>query len=197
MVLPELEHTLQNHIFILLNIAREQVRSRFSRVRLFATPWSVACQAPLSMGFSRQEYWSAFPCPPPGNLPDPGIEPWSPVSSASLVDPLLLNHQGTNTCNWKLSLCLVTWCMVEPEYGLKFILWVHGLTAGRTQSGSQALAPALCVTIVSCQGFVKPLFSSLNWRGKIIPTIWSLGIACSISGRCLQTALKFRMTSTV
>ena len=42
-----------------------------------ATPWTVAHQAPLSMGFSRQEYWSWLPCPPPGNLPNPGIEPRS------------------------------------------------------------------------------------------------------------------------
>ena len=45
-----------------------------SRVQLFDTPWTVACQAPLSMGFSRQEYLSRFPCSPPGDLPDPGIE---------------------------------------------------------------------------------------------------------------------------
>ena len=50
-----------------------------SRVRLFATPWSVAHQAPLSMGFSRQEYWSGLPFPSPGDLPDPGTEPGSPV----------------------------------------------------------------------------------------------------------------------
>ena len=45
-----------------------------SRVPLCAAPWTAACQAPLSMGFSRQEYWSGLPCPPPGALPDPGIE---------------------------------------------------------------------------------------------------------------------------
>ena len=44
-----------------------------SHVQLFVTPWTVACQAPLSMGFSRQEYWSGLPCPPPGDLPNPGI----------------------------------------------------------------------------------------------------------------------------
>ena len=52
----------------------------------FATPWTVAwliCQAPLSMGFHRQEYWSGLPFPAPGNLPDPGIKP------ASLVSPVL------------------------------------------------------------------------------------------------------------
>ena len=50
-----------------------------SCVWLFVTPWTVACQAPLSMGFSRQEYWSGLPCPPPGDLPYPGIEPMSPA----------------------------------------------------------------------------------------------------------------------
>ena len=47
----------------------------FSHVRLFATLWTIACQAPLSMGFSRQEYCSGLPCPPLGDLPNPGIQP--------------------------------------------------------------------------------------------------------------------------
>ena len=64
--------------------------SRFSRVRLLATPWTVSHQAPLSMGFSRQEYWDGLPCPPPGDLPNPGIEPISP---ALQVDSLPLSHQ--------------------------------------------------------------------------------------------------------
>ena len=46
------------------------------------TPWIVAYQAPLSMGFSRQEYWSGLPCPSPGDLPDPGMETVSPISPA-------------------------------------------------------------------------------------------------------------------
>ena len=50
-----------------------------SRVRLFATPWTVAHQAPPSMGFSRQEYWSGLPFPSPGDRPDPGTEPPSPA----------------------------------------------------------------------------------------------------------------------
>ena len=49
--------------------------SRFSHVQLFATLWTVAHQGPLPMEFSRQEYWSGLPCPPPGDLPDPGIKP--------------------------------------------------------------------------------------------------------------------------
>ena len=57
--------------------------SCFSHVQLFVTLWTVAHHAPLSMGFSRQEYWSGLPCPPPRDLPDPGIE------SSSLTSPAL------------------------------------------------------------------------------------------------------------
>ena len=53
-----------------------------SHVQLFATPWTVAPQSPLSMVFSRQEYWSELPFPSLGNLPDPGIKPASALSSA-------------------------------------------------------------------------------------------------------------------
>ena len=56
-----------------------------SRVQLSVTPWTVARQAPLSMGLSRQEYCSGLPFPPPGNLPDPGIEPGSLTSPALAV----------------------------------------------------------------------------------------------------------------
>ena len=53
--------------------------SCFSRVQLFATLWIVVHQAPLSVGFSQQEYWSGLPCPPPGDLLKPGIGPRSPA----------------------------------------------------------------------------------------------------------------------
>ena len=56
-----------------------------SRVGLFATPWTVVHQAPPSMGFSRQEYWSGLPFPSPGDLPDPGIEPRSPALQADAL----------------------------------------------------------------------------------------------------------------
>ena len=56
------------------------MQSRFSLVRLFVTPWTVAHKAPLSMGFSRQEYWDRLPHPPPGKLLDPGMEPKSLMS---------------------------------------------------------------------------------------------------------------------
>ena len=62
-----------------------------SVVWLFVTPWTIACQAQLCMGFPRQEYSSGLPFPSPGALPDPGIQPTSPA----LVDPLLLHHLGS------------------------------------------------------------------------------------------------------
>ena len=69
------------------------VLSHFSRVWLFGTPWTVAHQAPLSMGFSRQEHWSGLPCPSPGDLPNIGIEPASPALAGG--NSLPLNHQGS------------------------------------------------------------------------------------------------------
>ena len=66
-----------------------------SRVRLLATPWTAAHQAPPSMGFSRQEYWSGVPLPSPGDLPDPGIEPGLPHCRQTLY---CLSHQGSLFC---------------------------------------------------------------------------------------------------
>ena len=65
-------------------------------VQLFATPLTVACQAPLSMGFSRQEYWSGLPFPSQGDLPYPGIELRSPVLQADYLpsEPLKINSEG-------------------------------------------------------------------------------------------------------
>ena len=65
------------------------VLSHFSHVQLCTTLWTVSCLAPLFMGFSRQEYWSEVPYPPPGDLPDPGIEP---VSYVSCIGRQVLYH---------------------------------------------------------------------------------------------------------
>ena len=77
--------------------------SHFSCVRLSATLWTVAHQAPLSMRFSRQEYWSGLPCLPPGDLPDPGIE------IMSLIFPALEGGFFTTSATW------------ETQFGLQFI----------------------------------------------------------------------------
>ena len=64
-----------------------------SRVRLFPTPWTVAHQAPLSMGFSRPEYWSGLPFSIPEDLPGPGIKPTFPASPSLQANSLLLSHR--------------------------------------------------------------------------------------------------------
>jgi len=66
---------------IILSLSQKSL----SHVRLFATPWTVAHQAPPSMEFSRQEYWSGLPFPSPGDLPDPGIKPRSPALQADAL----------------------------------------------------------------------------------------------------------------
>ena len=66
---------------------------------------TVARQAPLSMGFCRQEYWSGLPCPPPGDLPNPGVQPMPPAAPALQEDSLLLNH----------------WCGPKLTYDIIFV----------------------------------------------------------------------------
>ena len=70
------------------------------------TPWAVAHQGPLSMRFSRQEYWSGFPCPPPGDLPHPGIDTESLMSHALAGVFLTTESPGEplNSCNWAQTL---------------------------------------------------------------------------------------------
>ena len=71
-----------------------------SCVRLFATPWTVAYQAPPSMGFSRQESWNGLPFPSPGDLPNSGIEPWCPTLQADTLTSELPGkpfYKGTGT----------------------------------------------------------------------------------------------------
>ena len=86
MVLTLLPVNPGNYIFFLFIFFHYRIEGRklksLSHVQLFATPWTVACQAPTSVGFSRKEYWSGLPFPSPGDLPDPGIEPESPTLEA-------------------------------------------------------------------------------------------------------------------
>ena len=91
----------------------------FSHVWLCVTPWTVACQAPLSMGFSSQEYWSGLPCPPPGDLPNPGMEPGS-----SAVWVISLPSEPSNLIFYSLF-------MVSP---LDLSLWLWGLCQGLPHS---------------------------------------------------------------
>ena len=79
--------------WVAISFSNACMLSCFSRVQLCVTPWTVAHQAPLSMGFSRQEYWSVLPFPSPEDLPNSGIKPGSPALQA---DSLHLSHQGVS-----------------------------------------------------------------------------------------------------
>ena len=74
------------------------------------TPWTVALQAPLTTGFSREEHWSGSTCPPPGDLPDPGIEP------ASLRSPALVGGFFTTTATWEALKTLSILTYFTPQY---------------------------------------------------------------------------------
>ena len=76
-------------------IKKVKVKS-LSHIRLFATPWTIAHQPPLSMGFSRQEYWSGLPFPSPGDLPNPGTEPGSPALQADALPSEPYKEQHAN-----------------------------------------------------------------------------------------------------
>ena len=77
--------TLGIQLSIFLSVAVKVKVKSLSRIQLFATPWTIAYQAPLSMEFSREEYWSGLPFPSQGELPDPGIERRSPALQAEVL----------------------------------------------------------------------------------------------------------------
>ena len=106
----------QSPTLMKLKLSRACVLSHFSRVGLFVTLWTVACQAPLSMGFSRQEYWNGLPFPSPGDLLNPEIKTGSPaLQSDSLLSELLgVNYNFQQTfqilpyrSSWSQELCIV------------------------------------------------------------------------------------------
>ena len=121
----------------------------FSHVWLFATMWTVARQAPLSTGFSRQEYWSGLPCPPPGDFSNPGIEP---VSPALQVDSLPLSHRGSPSVNITViyfhantkpvkQVTLQTWIQwwAQKEGELRSQCWAGGQASEPALQGPQSL----------------------------------------------------------
>ena len=111
----DLGPTLNQHEFTLHGC----VLSGFCFVRLFGTLWTVFREATQSMGFSRQEYWSRLLCPPPGDLPNPGIEPTSPVLKAMLA---------------VISAYVSTLCQIEYEtevQSLTLCTWPHGWVRSR------------------------------------------------------------------
>ena len=91
---------------------------------ILATPWTAACQAPLSMGFPRQEYWSGLPFPSPGDLPNPGTEPVSPALAGRFITnesprmPCLLTERMNEQPRWECPACDWMWNAATQKSGL-------------------------------------------------------------------------------
>ena len=140
-----------------------------SHVWLFATPWTVARQTPLSMGFSRQEHWSGWPLPSPGDLPNPGTEPMSAVSPALRVDSLYrLIHQGSPNLriNWSKiqARFILSWSpdTVSPLNPWVWHPWFQPAVCGLASMGYQSheyRGPA----VLDGEGNGTPL-STLAWK---------------------------------
>ena len=113
--------------FFTINTFTACMPSHFSCVRLFATPWTVACQVPLVPGIFQTKYWHGLPCLPPGDLPNLGIKPMSPAAPALQTDSLPLSHQGKHNI---FTTFLWIWNYSKIESVLKIILWgrVHSAT---------------------------------------------------------------------
>ena len=110
--------------------------SHFSCIRLFETPWTVAPQAPLSMGVSRQEYWSVLPCLPPGDLPNPEIE------HTSLMFPALPGRFFPTRATWEAPNAWVT-CL-------------EMLNAGHCIAGYVCACVCVCVCVCTHQWTLSP-----------------------------------------
>ena len=150
------------------------------------TPWTVACQAPLSMGFSRQECWSGLLSPPPGDLPNPGIKPESPVAPALKVDSLPLSPDWTRTGH-----------LIPPGHsGSLWGIWTRTVESQRENQAESRLLlhPGLTG---SCQGLLPSLGSSVRGLGlcsqrglsktvaRSWPVLWSRGSSCGVHLRSL------------
>ena len=107
--------------------------SCFSHVWLFVTLWTIAHQAPMSMGFSKQEYWTGLPCPPPGHLPDPGIEPTSftPLALAGRFLSLVPPGKPNQSYVCVLSSFSCVWTLCDPMDCSLPGFSVHGILQAR------------------------------------------------------------------
>ena len=118
--------------------------SSLSCVRLFAIPWTIAHQAPLCMEFSRQEYWSGLPCPPPGDLPDPGTEPESHVSYVSFIGWRVLYHWATWAALSALEEGQIRTFNLQAKGNRKHHFWKAHFQTGSSCGGKDEFAGPAC-----------------------------------------------------
>ena len=147
--------------------------SHFSHGPLFVTPWTVACQAPLSRGVSRREYWSGLLCPPPGALPNPGVEP------TCLTSPALARGFFTTSATWEAHVypakCKINsyWeaAMKHRESSASMVLWwprmVRGCGGGGTRGRDACtLRAGLCYSWQRPTQHCQAISSNLNNNNK-------------------------------
>ena len=132
------------------------VAKKKSRVWLFASPWTVAHRAPLSMGFPRREYWSGLPFPSPGDLPHPGIEPVSPVSCnhRQILYRCITRETPLTGAMIKLKIKHITRGYLLPsenwfKLGSKQALPLH-FSLSSLFSWSFSSLPMLCLSVLLC-----------------------------------------------
>ena len=141
--------------------------SRFSCVWLFATPWTIACQAPLSMGFSQWEYWSELPRLPPGDLPDPRNKPASPALQAG---SLPLSH-WRSPWNVDLSMTHITYKYKSPTRNIfQEHPPTHTLTLAATLPPHDFCCACIYLAVFKFTHFLKTS-CPFSWLGPRI--IWS------------------------
>ena len=127
----DMRNDAANGLMLILLIAC--MLSRFSRVWLFATPWTVTFQGSLSMGFSRQDYWSGLSCPPPGDLLYPGIKP-SSLRSPALASGFLTTRATCRTLLLNIfffPFIFISWRLITSQHCSGFchtLTWIsHGV----------------------------------------------------------------------
>ena len=127
------------------------VLSHFSCVRLFLTPWTIAHQSPLSMGFSRQEYWSGLPCPSPDTRPDPGREHTTLASPALQAVSLPTEPPGKP---WEMQIKTIMRYLIIITYG-----W---MITSAVENGEQLEHSYIVVgeTVKCCSNYGNQLDSS-------------------------------------
>ena len=167
--------------------------NHFSCVRLFATPWTVALQAPLSVVFSRQEYWNGLPFPSPRGLPNPGIESVSPMSPVLQADSLPLSHQGSPCISHLVSNAVLLGVRTDPvvlgQDAQNMAAWIQSFVAGAFPALSSTETVQMQVGIwPGCCGWLWIVFHALlSLKGRR-PFIVATGLAsrawAAVSAHC-------------
>ena len=125
----------------------------FSHVQLFAAPWTVACQGPLSMEFSRQEYWSGLPFPPPRNLPEPGMK-LSSLASPALTGKFFTTGPPGKPCANVIETNSFSFFFFTHIYISKIILFHYGLSQDIQYSSLCYTLGPCCLSVLNCNTFL-------------------------------------------